>query len=122
MNYRSFPKNKDINVSEVGFGVWSVATKWWGVTDEKLSLSLLHHAYDVDRHPMTGELNEYWESTKKSAAELAEARELLQIAAHESAAIRATAAVARAPHPSHDAIDDGEPADSHEPAAMWSAA
>ena len=35
MNYRSFPKNKDINVSEVGFGVWSVATKWWGVTDEK---------------------------------------------------------------------------------------
>ena len=47
MNYRSFPKNKDINVSEVGFGVWSVATKWWGVTDEKLSLSLLHHAYDV---------------------------------------------------------------------------
>ena len=44
MNYRSFPKNKDINVSEVGFGVWSVATKWWGVTDEKLSLSLLHHA------------------------------------------------------------------------------
>ena len=47
MNYRSFPKNKDINVSEVGFGVWSVATKWWGVTDEKLSLSLLQHAYDV---------------------------------------------------------------------------
>ena len=47
MNYRSFPKNKDIRVSEVGFGVWSVATKWWGVSDEKLALSLLHHAYDM---------------------------------------------------------------------------
>ncbi len=46
MNYRTFPKNKDLKVSEVGFGVWSVATKWWGVTDEKLSLSLLHHAFD----------------------------------------------------------------------------
>jgi aryl-alcohol dehydrogenase-like predicted oxidoreductase len=47
MNYRTFPKNKELSVSEVGFGVWSVATKWWGVTEEKLSLSLLHHAFDV---------------------------------------------------------------------------
>jgi len=33
-------------VSEVGFGVWSVATKWWGVDDEKLGISLLQHAFD----------------------------------------------------------------------------
>ena len=46
MNYRLFPRNKDIKVSELGFGVWSVATKWWGVTDEKLGLSLLQHAFD----------------------------------------------------------------------------
>ena len=32
MKYRSFPRNKDIQVSEVGFGVWSVATKWWELT------------------------------------------------------------------------------------------
>ena len=46
MNYRLFPRNKDIKVSELGFGVWSVATKWWGVTDENLGLSLLQHAFD----------------------------------------------------------------------------
>ena len=46
MRYRNFPRNKDIKVSEVGFGVWSVATKWWGVTEEKLSVSLLQHAFD----------------------------------------------------------------------------
>ena len=45
MNYRSFPRNDDIKVSEVGFGVWSVATKWWGVDDEKLGISLLQHAF-----------------------------------------------------------------------------
>jgi len=36
----------DIEVSEVGFGVWSVATKWWGVTDEKLGIKLLRQAYE----------------------------------------------------------------------------
>ena len=46
MNYRSFPRNDDIKVSEVGFGVWSVATKWWGVDDEKLGISLLQHAFN----------------------------------------------------------------------------
>ena len=46
MKYRAFPKNKDIEVSEVGFGVWSVATKWWGVKEEKLGISLLQHAFD----------------------------------------------------------------------------
>lgn len=47
MNYRPFFNNNDLIVSEVGFGVWSVATKWWGVTDEKLGTSLLHHAFDL---------------------------------------------------------------------------
>ena len=66
MNYRSFPKNKDINVSEVGFGVWSVATKWWGVTDEKLSLSLLHHAYDVGINFMIQLIYTVMDMVKKS--------------------------------------------------------
>ncbi|WP_339061281.1 hypothetical protein [Tepidibacillus marianensis] len=34
MKYRLLP-NTNLQISEVGFGVWSVATKWWGVTDEE---------------------------------------------------------------------------------------
>ncbi len=45
MKYRTLP-GTELTVSEVGFGVWSVATKWWGVTDEKLGKRLLRSAYD----------------------------------------------------------------------------
>lgn len=34
-------------VSEVGFGVWSVATTWWGVGDDGLARNLLAEAYDL---------------------------------------------------------------------------
>jgi len=44
MKYRSFP-NTNSKISEVGFGVWSVATKWWGVTDENFGKNLLRSAY-----------------------------------------------------------------------------
>ncbi len=44
MKYRQLAN--DIKVSEVGFGVWSVATKWWGVTDENFGKKLLRSAYD----------------------------------------------------------------------------
>ncbi len=37
----------DLLVSEVGFGVWSVATTWWGVTDEALGVRLLRQAYEL---------------------------------------------------------------------------
>ena len=46
MKYRVFPQNHEIKVSEVGFGVWSVATKWWGVTDESFGISLLRYGLD----------------------------------------------------------------------------
>ena len=46
MKYRVFPQNPEIKVSEVGFGVWSVATKWWGVTDESFGISLLRYGLD----------------------------------------------------------------------------
>lgn len=36
-----------IAVSEVGFGVWSVATTWWGVRDPALARNLLAEAYDL---------------------------------------------------------------------------
>lgn len=45
MKYRSLP-GTNLSVSEVGFGVWSVATKWWGVSDTELGKRLLRSAYD----------------------------------------------------------------------------
>ncbi len=46
MRYRVFA-GTDIRVSEVGFGVWSVATTWWGVRDEGQARDLLAEAYDL---------------------------------------------------------------------------
>ena len=37
----------DLRVSEVGFGVWTVSTSWWGVTDEAYGVRLLQQAYDL---------------------------------------------------------------------------
>lgn len=45
MKYRSLP-GTNLTVSEVGFGVWSVATKWWGVSDVEMGKRLLRTAYD----------------------------------------------------------------------------
>lgn len=46
MRYRELGKT-GINVSEVGFGVWTVSTSWWGVTDHALRLGLLRRAWDL---------------------------------------------------------------------------
>jgi aryl-alcohol dehydrogenase-like predicted oxidoreductase len=43
MKYRTFP-GTDLSVSEVGFGVWTVSTTWWGVTDQALRERLLKSA------------------------------------------------------------------------------
>ena len=37
----------DVAVSEVGFGVWTVSTTWWGITDEAVGARLLRQAYDL---------------------------------------------------------------------------
>lgn len=37
----------DVTVSEVGFGVWTVSTAWWGITDEVFGIRLLQEAYDL---------------------------------------------------------------------------
>jgi aryl-alcohol dehydrogenase-like predicted oxidoreductase len=44
MRYRRFG-NSDLEVSEVGFGVWTIATDWWGVVDDKAGL--VHAALDA---------------------------------------------------------------------------
>ncbi len=36
-----------VMVSEVGFGVWTVATPWWGNTDEAFGVRLIQQAHDA---------------------------------------------------------------------------
>jgi aryl-alcohol dehydrogenase-like predicted oxidoreductase len=46
MKYRTFP-GTGISVSEVGFGVWTVATTWWGITDRQVGIDLLRRAFEL---------------------------------------------------------------------------
>jgi aryl-alcohol dehydrogenase-like predicted oxidoreductase len=45
MRYRTLG-DTDIAVSEVGFGVWTVSTGWWGEVDDERSVRLLRQAYE----------------------------------------------------------------------------
>ena len=45
MKYRNLA-GTDLKVSEVGFGVWSVSTNWWGEIDEATGIDLLAAAFD----------------------------------------------------------------------------
>ncbi|MCA1688661.1 MAG: aldo/keto reductase [Actinobacteria bacterium] len=45
MRYRNLG-NTDIRVSEVGFGVWTVSTGWWGEVDDERSVRLLRRAFE----------------------------------------------------------------------------
>ena len=46
MKYRELA-GTDLNLSEIGFGVWSVSTNWWGEIPEEEGISLMHHAFDL---------------------------------------------------------------------------
>ena len=46
MKYRNLGKT-DLEVSEVGFGVWTVSTGWWGKLEERESITLLSEALDL---------------------------------------------------------------------------
>jgi aryl-alcohol dehydrogenase-like predicted oxidoreductase len=46
MRYVQFGKT-DMHVSQLGFGVWTIGTTWWGVTDKRVGLDLLRRAYDL---------------------------------------------------------------------------
>ena len=46
MKYRILPRT-DISVSEIGFGVWTVATNWWGKIEETDKFNLLNNAFDL---------------------------------------------------------------------------
>lgn len=45
MKYRRLG-GTDIEVSEVGFGVWTVSTGWWGEVDDERSVRLLRRAHE----------------------------------------------------------------------------
>ena len=45
MKYRTL-SNTDIQLSVVGFGLWTISTGWWGVDDDEHGRRLLRQAYD----------------------------------------------------------------------------
>ncbi len=45
MKYRTY-KNTDLRVSEVGFGLWTVSTGWWGQFTDGEAVELMRNAFD----------------------------------------------------------------------------
>ena len=45
MQYRTYPKT-DLTVSEVGFGLWTTSTGWWGEMTDEQAVALIRDAYD----------------------------------------------------------------------------
>jgi len=45
MKYRSLG-DTGIEVSAVGFGLWTISTGWWGIEDDRRGIELLREAYD----------------------------------------------------------------------------
>jgi aryl-alcohol dehydrogenase-like predicted oxidoreductase len=46
MRFRTY-KNTDLTVSEVGFGLWTISTGWWGSFTEGEAIALMHKAFDL---------------------------------------------------------------------------
>jgi aryl-alcohol dehydrogenase-like predicted oxidoreductase len=46
MKYRTY-RNTDLTVSEVGFGLWTVSTGWWGDFSEAQAVGLMQKAFDL---------------------------------------------------------------------------
>ncbi len=46
MKYRTYPKS-DVTVSEVGFGLWTTSTGWWGEKSDDEAVAMLQEAYDL---------------------------------------------------------------------------
>src|SRR5205814_2003734 len=44
MRFRTY-KNTDLTVSEVGFGLWTISTGWWGNFTEGEAIALMHKAF-----------------------------------------------------------------------------
>src|SRR5947199_2962554 len=46
MAFRTY-KNTDLKVSEVGFGLWTISTGWWGNFTEDEAIALMRKAFDL---------------------------------------------------------------------------
>ena len=46
MKYRTYP-NSDVTVSDVGFGLWTTATGWWGEKSDDDAVAMLREAFDL---------------------------------------------------------------------------
>src|SRR5438552_3488566 len=46
MRYRTY-KNTELTVSEIGFGLWTISTGWWGNFTEGEAIALMHKAFDL---------------------------------------------------------------------------
>jgi aryl-alcohol dehydrogenase-like predicted oxidoreductase len=46
MRFRTY-KNTDLMVSEVGFGLWTVSTGWWGNFTDGEAIALMHKGFDL---------------------------------------------------------------------------
>jgi aryl-alcohol dehydrogenase-like predicted oxidoreductase len=46
MRFRTY-KNTDLIVSEVGFGLWTISTGWWGNFTEGEAIALMQRAFDL---------------------------------------------------------------------------
>jgi aryl-alcohol dehydrogenase-like predicted oxidoreductase len=46
VKFRTY-KNTDLKVSEVGFGLWTISTGWWGTFTEGEAIALMHKAFDL---------------------------------------------------------------------------
>ena len=46
MRFRTY-RNTDLKVSEVGFGLWTISTGWWGNFTEGEAIALMHQAFDL---------------------------------------------------------------------------
>lgn len=46
MKYRTF-RDSDVRVSEVGFGLWTLSTGWWGTYTDEEAVALMHRALDL---------------------------------------------------------------------------
>jgi len=46
MKYRTYP-NSDVTVSEIGFGLWTTSTGWWGEKSDDEAVAMLRDAHDL---------------------------------------------------------------------------
>src|SRR5437870_2881881 len=46
MKFRPLP-GTSVNVSEIGFGLWTVSTGWWGKFTEGEAIGLMQKAFDL---------------------------------------------------------------------------